>query len=74
MLVEVFIDLRYFLAFYSFVNILFGLIFTLLEIPTSDGTSTEDYYNGFSLAGYYVMAFRASTGDFQVDNYNQMND
>ena len=31
MFAGVFMDLRYFLAFYSFVLILFGLIFTLLS-------------------------------------------
>ncbi|CDW83686.1 serine threonine protein kinase [Stylonychia lemnae] len=69
MLKAVFIDLRYFIALYAFVIVLYALIFTLLEIKTSD----EDVeYDGISLFGYFIMAFRASTGDFQIDNYYQL--
>jgi hypothetical protein len=40
---------------------LFGLMFSLLKIKSSDD---DDIYTGMSYAGYYIMAFRASTGDF----------
>ena len=61
MLKEVFYDLRYFISLYGIVVFLYGLIFTLLKIKTSD----EDVeYDGLSYFGYYIMAFRASMGDF----------
>ena len=64
MLREVFYDLRYFISLYGFVIIFYGLIFTLLKIKS---TEEDNEYEGISYFGYYIMAFRASTGDFQLD-------
>ena len=61
MLKEVFLDLKYFISLYAIVIIFYGLIFTLLRIKTSED---DIEYEGISYFGYYIMAFRASTGDF----------
>ena len=61
MLKAVFLDLRYFILFYASLVITYGLIFTILKIKTSD----EDVeYVGISYFGSFIMAFRASLGDF----------
>eukprot|EP00347_Sterkiella_histriomuscorum_P020414 403337896 len=65
MLKAVFLDLRFFIMLYAFVVIVYGLIFTLLKIKTSDENIE---YDGISYFGYFIMAFRASTGDFQIDH------
>jgi len=62
MIIYVFIDLSYFLAFYGFVIIFIGNLFAQLFIEIEDNGT--DYYEGISYFGYYIMAFRASTGDF----------
>eukprot|EP00347_Sterkiella_histriomuscorum_P014859 403359252 len=71
-------DLKYFISLYAFVIIMYGLIFSLLNIQTDaaldDGSNEQSYYKGVSYFGYFIMAFRASTGDFQVDNFNQLED
>ncbi|CDW82402.1 serine threonine protein kinase [Stylonychia lemnae] len=69
MLRAVFVDLKFFIALYGIVIVLYGLIFTLLEIKT-DEDNIE--YEGISYFGYYIMSFRASTGDFQVDNFHNL--
>eukprot|EP00347_Sterkiella_histriomuscorum_P018610 403344863 len=69
MLKAVFMDLRFFIMLYAFVVIVYGLIFTLLKIKTSDENIE---YDGISYFGYFIMAFRASTGDFQIDNLYQL--
>lgn len=61
MLLNVFFDVRYFLIFYFIIISLFGLMFNLLKIQSNDD---NDAYQGISYAGYYVMAYRASIGDF----------
>eukprot|EP00347_Sterkiella_histriomuscorum_P023097 403335961 len=71
MLKAVFMDLRYFIMLYGFVLIVYGLIFTLLKIKTSD-ENVE--YDGINYFGYFIMAFRASTGDFQIDNFYELED
>eukprot|EP00347_Sterkiella_histriomuscorum_P013718 403363632 len=71
MLKAVFYDIRYFISLYSFVVIVYGLIFTLLKIKTSD-ENVE--YTGIDYFGYFIMSFRASMGDFQIDNLYQLND
>ena len=57
----VFLDLKYFIALYAIVILLYGLIFTLLRIKTSD---EDNEYDGLSYFGFFIMAFRASMGDF----------
>eukprot|EP00347_Sterkiella_histriomuscorum_P008970 403343034 len=71
MLKAVFMDLRYFIMLYGFVLIVYGLIFTLLRIKTS---SDNIEYEGINYFGYFIMAFRASTGDFQIDNFYELED
>eukprot|EP00347_Sterkiella_histriomuscorum_P014018 403362477 len=71
MLRAVFYDLRYFILLYGIVVIVYGLIFTLLKIKTSD-ENVE--YEGINYLSYFIMAFRASTGDFQIDNFYQLED
>eukprot|EP00347_Sterkiella_histriomuscorum_P001412 403372132 len=71
MLKAVFMDLRYFIMLYGFVLIVYGLIFTLLKIKTS---SDNIEYEGINYFGYFIMAFRASTGDFQIDNFYELED
>ena len=61
MLLEVFLDLKYFISLYAIIILMYGLIFTLLKIKTSE-EDTE--YQGINYFGYFIMAFRASTGDF----------
>ncbi|CDW79046.1 serine threonine protein kinase [Stylonychia lemnae] len=67
MLRAVFVDLKFFIALYGIVIVLYGLIFTILEIK-ADVDDSE--YQGISYFGYFIMSFRASTGDFQVDNFH----
>ena len=62
MLLSVFKDLKYFIMLYSMVLAIYGIIFTILEIQPS--TDDLDYYSGINLAGYIIMSFRASIGDF----------
>eukprot|EP00347_Sterkiella_histriomuscorum_P003812 403362845 len=71
MLKAVFMDLRFFIMLYAFVVIVYGLIFTLLKIKTSDENIE---YDGISQFGYFIMAFRASTGDFQIGNFYQLDE
>ncbi|CDW80200.1 serine threonine protein kinase [Stylonychia lemnae] len=71
MLRAVFVDLKFFIALYGIVIVLYGLIFTLLMIKADDA---DLQYQGISYFGYFVMSFRASTGDFQVDNFNQLDE
>eukprot|EP00347_Sterkiella_histriomuscorum_P001793 403370658 len=45
------------------------------QVTMLQATSEEnDDYNGINLLGYFIMAFRASTGDFQVDQFKQLQD
>eukprot|EP00347_Sterkiella_histriomuscorum_P008062 403346519 len=71
MLQAVFYDIKYFILLYIFVILIYGLIFTLLNIQTSEENTD---YQGISLFGYFIMAFRASTGDFQLDMYSSLNE
>ncbi len=66
MLQGVFFDLKYFLAFYTMVLLLFTFLFSVLSLEL-DGA-----YGGIGGVGYFIMSFRTSTGDFEVDNYNQI--
>eukprot|EP00347_Sterkiella_histriomuscorum_P006293 403353324 len=73
MIQAVFYDLRFFISFYTIVLVLYGMMFTLLQIQTQDDSDTN-LYEGIDLTGYFIMAFRASIGDFQVDTFNQLNE
>lgn len=64
MMLGVFSDLKYFIAFFFFVIAEFALLFTIL-------VTNPDTYNGIGMFGYYFMAVRTSLGDFDLDNYNE---
>eukprot|EP00347_Sterkiella_histriomuscorum_P001568 403371532 len=70
MIEAVFFDLKYFIALYTLVVVLYAMIFTLL---LSKPGETPEEYKGINLMGYFIMSFRTSMGDFQVDNYNSLN-
>jgi hypothetical protein len=63
MLIGVFSDLKYFIAFFMFVLTEFGLLFTIL-------VANSDTYATIGKFGYYLMAFRTSLGDFELDDYD----
>jgi Ion transport protein len=63
MMQGVFLDLKYFIAFYMFVLILFTMLFSILDIKLGDA------YGPIGMFGYFFMSFRTSTGDFEVDDY-----
>jgi len=65
MMKGVFSDLKYFLAFYVLVLTLFALLFSIISLQLSDT------YGGIGQVGYLIMAFRTSTGDFEVDDFTQ---
>ena len=62
MMQGVFLDLKYFMAFFMITIAEFGLLFTVL-VPNSDN------YESIGNVGYFIMAFRTSLGDFDVDSY-----
>eukprot|EP00347_Sterkiella_histriomuscorum_P017796 403347960 len=64
MMSAVIIDLKYFVAFFVICIFQFGLIFVILF----DAIEVEEY-NGIHIFAYFVMAFRTSLGDFNVDSY-----
>eukprot|EP00347_Sterkiella_histriomuscorum_P023209 403335532 len=64
MLAAVFVDLKYFIGFFVIFILQFGIIFAILF----NATDIEEY-NGISIFGYLMMAFRTSSGDFNVDSY-----
>lgn len=66
MMQGVFLDLKYFIAFYMFVLILFTMLFSILNVKL--GAAYEPIGN----LGYFMMSFRTSTGDFEVDDYAEM--
>ena len=59
----VFLDLKYFIAFYVLVLMLFTMLFSILTLGLSET------YNGMPGVGYFLMSFRTSTGDFEVDDF-----
>eukprot|EP00347_Sterkiella_histriomuscorum_P004138 403361610 len=69
MLEAVFLDLKYFITFYLMILSLYAIIFTLLLY---NGDAIPEEYSGINLMGYFIMSFRTSMGDFQVDNYNSL--
>lgn len=68
MLKEVFLDLKFFLAFYFFIIISFAVSFWILRLD--NGT-----YEGLNFfVGYLLMGFRYSLGDSELDGFqNQSN-
>lgn len=64
MLEAVFLDLKYFIAFYSIVVFIYSVIFTVLLTSTTGGLMTMEEYDGIGLTGFLIMSFRTSLGDF----------
>ncbi|CDW74716.1 wd-40 repeat protein [Stylonychia lemnae] len=62
----VFKDIKYFLSFFLIMILQFGMIFLVLF----KADSIEEY-NGVNYFAYFLMAFRISSGDFNVDNYQK---
>eukprot|EP00347_Sterkiella_histriomuscorum_P007196 403349897 len=69
MIEAVFLDLKFFIALYSMVLALYAMIFTLLLAKPGE---VPEEYQGIGLIGFFVMSFRTSMGDFQVDDYNTL--
>ncbi|CDW85676.1 UNKNOWN [Stylonychia lemnae] len=65
MLAGVFKDLKYFLIFFLIFIIQFGIIFLVLF-----KAKEIDEYNGMNKLAYFLMAFRISSGDFQLDDFH----
>ena len=55
-------DLRYFLIFFSFVIMEFGLLFYII-LDTGDNSDQIGFFR------FFIVAFRLSTGDFDLDPY-----
>ncbi|CDW78177.1 UNKNOWN [Stylonychia lemnae] len=64
----VFKDLKYFISFFLIFILQFGMIFLVLFKAES-----IDEYNGVNKMAYFLMAFRISSGDFQLDEYQNQN-
>ena len=64
MLVAAFYDLKYFLAFFM---IFIGTFAVFIYILT-DGTISESY-TGAGPFSFFIMAFRSSIGDNEMDDY-----
>ncbi|CDW78457.1 wd-40 repeat protein [Stylonychia lemnae] len=69
MMAGVFKDLKYFLSFFLIMILQFGMIFLVLF-----KAEQIDEYNGVNKLAYFLMAFRISSGDFNVDNYHSQGD
>ncbi|CDW72372.1 wd-40 repeat protein [Stylonychia lemnae] len=65
----VFKDLKYFISFFLIFILQFGMIFLVLFKAAS-----IDEYNGVNKMAYFLMAFRISSGDFQLDEYQNQDD
>eukprot|EP00347_Sterkiella_histriomuscorum_P009011 403342872 len=64
MMAAVFVDLKYFIGFFLIFILEFGIVFAILF----DATAIEEY-QGIGISAYMMMAFRTSSGDFNVDSY-----
>ncbi|CDW71536.1 serine threonine protein kinase [Stylonychia lemnae] len=61
----VFKDIKYFISFFLIIICLFGMIFLVLF-----RAQPIDEYKGVDQIAYFLMAFRVSSGDFQLDDYS----
>ncbi|CDW91093.1 wd-40 repeat protein [Stylonychia lemnae] len=64
MMAGVFKDIKYFISFFLIMILQFGMILLVLF-----KAEEIDEYNGVNGMAYFLMAFRISSGDFQLDNY-----
>ncbi|CDW84948.1 UNKNOWN [Stylonychia lemnae] len=69
MMAGVFKDLKYFMMFFIIIILQFGMIFLVLF-----QAKQIDEYNGINKLAYFLMAFRISSGDFQLDDYHSQED
>ncbi|CDW79849.1 wd-40 repeat protein [Stylonychia lemnae] len=69
MMAGVFKDLKYFLIFFIIFILQFGMIFLVLF-----KAQQIDEYNGVNKLAYFLMAFRISSGDFQLDDFHTQED
>ncbi|CDW76701.1 UNKNOWN [Stylonychia lemnae] len=69
MMAGVFKDLKYFLSFFLIMILQFGMIFLVLF-----KAEQIDEYNGVNKLAYFLMAFRISSGDFQLDDFHSQGD
>ncbi|CDW78024.1 UNKNOWN [Stylonychia lemnae] len=69
MMAGVFKDLKYFLLFFIIFILQFGMIFLVIF-----KAQQIDEYNGVNKLAYFLMAFRISSGDFQLDDYHSQAD
>ncbi|CDW73225.1 UNKNOWN [Stylonychia lemnae] len=69
MMAGVFKDLKYFLLFFIIFILQFGMIFLVLF-----KAQQIDEYNGVNKMAYFLMAFRISSGDFQLEDYQRQDD
>ena len=65
----VFGDLKYFMGFFLLFIINFGIIFVILL----SNTAAPEEYDGLGVFGFFLMAFRTSSGDFYVDSFKETN-
>ncbi|CDW85076.1 wd-40 repeat protein [Stylonychia lemnae] len=69
MMAGVFKDLKYFICFFLIFILLFGMIFLVLF-----KAEFIEEYKGVNGIAYFLMAFRISSGDFQLEDYQNQND
>ena len=67
MLLSVFVDLRYFLAFFSFFILSFSLFLNIL-LPNSD-EALDGAYAGIGPLSFFTMVLRTAIGDNEMDHY-----
>ena len=65
MMLGVFSDLKFFLAFYLLVLLLFAELFWILSFKLGEE------YAGVGNFGYLLMSFRTSAGDFGIGEMEQ---
>ncbi|CDW78734.1 wd-40 repeat protein [Stylonychia lemnae] len=69
MMAGVFKDLKYFIIFFMIFILQFGMMFLVLF-----KAQQIDEYNGVNKLAYFLMAFRISSGDFQLDDFHNQDD
>ncbi|CDW88037.1 wd-40 repeat protein [Stylonychia lemnae] len=69
MMAGVFKDLKYFIGFFLIIILQFGMIFLVLF-----KAQPIDEYNGVNKLAYFLIAFRISSGDFYLDDYQNQTD
>jgi hypothetical protein len=65
MMAGVFADIKTFFAFWIIFLSWFTILFTILF-----KAAPLEQYEGLNLFGYFMMSYRLSSGDFEIDNYS----